>query len=356
MKITPRLRRKRTPEAGLPPGTLIFQGQQKVASITVTICEYTERTCQENKVAKIEDCFPLKDKPAVTWINIVGIHDPALIGKLGNYLSIHSLVLEDILSTNNRPKIEDHTDYIFIILKALSFNKETDNIISDQVSIIIGPNFVISLQENNDIFSPIKKRIDTPQSIIRKMGAGYLAYALIDLLVDNYFIILETIEDKIESLEEELLTAPGSKTLHVIHQLKNELIQSRKAIWPVREVINEMERSESALFHKSMKIYLRDVYDHTIQTLDTIDSLRDMVSGMLDIYLSSISNRMNAVMKVLTIIATIFIPLTFIAGVYGMNFDFMPELHWQWAYPVFWFVMLVIVIVMVIFFRKKKWL
>jgi magnesium transporter len=315
LNMIPETDAQKTAEAGLAPDTLILQGEKKVESTTLTTCEYTEQVFQEKVVEKIEDAFPLKSKPAVTWINITGIHDVSIIEKLGSNLSIHPLVLEDILSTNSRPKVEDHTDYMFIILKALSFDSETDEMDADQVSIIVGSNFVISIQEKNDIFDPIRKRIRNPQSRHPKMGTGYLAYTLIDLLVDNYFKLLEKIEDRIESLEEELVNAPTSKTLQVIHQLKNELILLRKSIWPVREVVNSIERSESILINKALKIYLRDVYDHVVQIIESIESLRDMVSGMLDIYLSSVSNRMNAVMKVLTIIATIFIPLTFIVGI-----------------------------------------
>jgi len=356
MKHTSTADKKKTVAVGLPPGTLVLQGQQKVERTTITVCEYSEHSLQANTVEKIEDCFPLKDKPVVTWINITGLHDINTIEKLGKHLSIHPLVLEDILSTNSRPKVEVHTDYIFIILNELSFVSTTDDFLSDQVSILIGPNFVISLQEQNDIFDPIRRRLVQSQNLIRKMGPDYLAYTLIDLLVDNYFSLLEIIEDHIELLEEELLSAASTKTLHEIHQIKNILIRMRKSIWPVREVINDLIRSESTLIQKSVGIYLRDVNDHAIHVIDTIESLRDMISGMLDIYLSSVSNKMNAVMKVLTIIATIFIPLTFIAGIYGMNFDFMPELHWKLAYPALLFIMLIIAVIMVIFFRRKKWL
>jgi magnesium transporter len=207
-----------------------------------------------------------------------------------------------------------------------------------------------------DVFDPIRDRIRNGKGRIRKMGADYLAYALLDSIVDNYFIIMEKLGERIEFLEEELVTHPTAETLRVIHQLKREMIFLRKAVWPLREVVGGLERGESSLLKEATRIYLRDVYDHTIQVIDTIETYRDMISGMLDIYLSSISNRLNAVMKVLTIIATIFMPLTFIAGIYGMNFKFMPELEWRWGYPAVWLVVVFIGISMLIYFKKKRWL
>ncbi|MBI5640616.1 MAG: magnesium/cobalt transporter CorA, partial [Nitrospirae bacterium] len=256
------------------------------------------------------------------------------------------------------PKMEDYSDYLYIVLKMLYYDDKVKRIITEQISLICGPNFVISFQEGleGDVFSAVRDRIRNNKGRIRKMGADYLVYSLLDAVVDNYFMILEKLGEDIEDLEEKLITKPTSETLHEIHYLKREMIFLRKAVWPLREVISGLERGESALIHESTRVYLRDVYDHTIQVIDTIETFRDMVSGMLDIYLSSISNRLNAVMKVLTIIATIFMPLTFIAGVYGMNFRHMPELDWQYGYPLIWLVMITIGISMLIFFRKKDWL
>ncbi len=261
------------------------------------------------------------------------------------------------MDTEARSKLEDFDDYIFIALKMLSHSEKEDEIQAEQLSLVLGSNFVISFQERKgDVFDPIRQRIGTGKGRIRKMGADYLAYALIDTIVDNYFIIPEKIGEKLESIEEELVTNPTSQTFQAIHSLKRQLIFLRKSVWPLREVVRGLEGVESALIHESTNIYLRDVYDHTIQVIDTIETSRDMLSGMLDIYLSSISNRMNQVMKVLTIIATIFIPLTFIAGIYGMNFKFMPELELFWAYPLVLIAMTAIAISMLIYFRRKKWL
>jgi magnesium transporter len=254
--------------------------------------------------------------------------------------------------------MEDYSDYLYVVLKMLRYNDSNGGTLSEQISLIVGPNFVFSFQEGieGDVFGIIRERIRNNKGRIRKMGADYLAYSLIDAIVDNYFAVLEKLGEKVELLEERIVSNPETETLREIHFLKKEMIFLRKAVWPLREVINALERGESALVRESTRIYLRDVYDHTIQIIDTVETFRDTVSGMLDIYLSSVSNRLNAVMKVLTIIATIFMPLTFIAGVYGMNFKYMPELQWRIGYPLFWVVIIVIAGIMLIFFRKKDWL
>jgi magnesium transporter len=253
--------------------------------------------------------------------------------------------------------MEDYGDYLYVVVKMLHDKGKTGQVEAEQVSLIIGPNFVFSFQEGEgDVFEPIRERIRNGKGRLRKMGADYLAYSLLDAIVDYYFVILEKLGERVEFLEEELVTNPKTQTLQEIHHLKREMIFLRKAVWPLREVIGALERGESPLIQKGTSLYLRDVYDHTIQAIDTVETFRDMVSGMLDIYLSSVSNRLNAVMKVLTIIATVFMPLTFLAGVYGMNFKYMPELEWRWGYPLVWAVMIGIGGVMLIYFKRKKWL
>jgi magnesium transporter len=344
-------------KVGLPPGTLVHIGERKTEEVKITIIDYDEKELQEKEAKKVEECFPFKDKPTVTWVNIDGLQKVQTIEKIGVHFGIHPLVLEDILHTGQRPKAEDLGDYLFIVLKMLYHNEREDAMVGEQVSLLLGPNYVISFQEREgDIFNPIRERIRNSKGHIRKGGADYLAYALLDAIVDHYFVILEKLGEKIESLEEELVTNPRSEILQAIHILKRDLIFLRKSVWPLREVISGLEREGSPLITEPTGIYLRDVYDHTIQVIDTIETYRDMVSGMLDIYLSSLSNRMNEVMKVLTIIATIFIPLTFIAGIYGMNFKFMPELEWHWGYPTALIVMLMVVGFMVMYFRRKRWL
>jgi magnesium transporter len=308
-------------------------------------------------VKTIDECFPLKDQPIITWINIDGVHKLDNIEKVGKHLKIHPLVLEDIVHTGQRPKMEDFNDYLFVVLQMLQYNEKENETKTEQVSIILGANYVISFQEDEgDVFDLIRERIRTDRGRIRRMGADYLAYSLLDAIVDNYFMVLEKIGEKIEDIEDELIKNPAQEVLHAIHSLKRELVFLRKSVWPLREVISRLERWDSHLIDKSMDIYLRDVYDHTIQVIDALETFRDMLSGMLDIYLSSVSNRMNEVMKVLTIIATIFIPLTLITGIYGMNFKYMPELDWSWGYPMVYIAMLIVSGVMLVYFRRKRWL
>ena len=352
-----KLIKKRSKKAGLPPGTLVHIGEKKAETLKITVMDYDEANFQEREIRTIEECFVFKDTPTVTWINIDGLHQIEILEKLGRCYGFHPLVLEDILNTDQRPKMEDYGDYLYIVLKMLSYNDKNSEIETEQVSLILGPNFIFSFQEKEgDVFDPIRERIRSGKGRIRKMGADYLAYALLDSIVDNYFTIMEKLGETIEFLEEELVTQPTPETLQTIHQLKRELIFLRKAVWPLREVIGGLERGELVLIKETTRIYLRDVYDHTIQVIDTIETFRDMISGMLDIYLSSVSNRLNSVMKVLTIIATIFMPLTFVAGIYGMNFKFMPELEWRWGYPMVWVLVVVIGVFMLIYFKKKRWL
>jgi magnesium transporter len=341
--------------AGLAPGTLVTVGKDRTEDVKISVIDYDETHVEERQIQRIEDVFPFKDSPTVTWINVDGIHNTDIIEKIGSHFGIHPLVLEDIVNTGQRPKMEDFGDYMYVVLKMLYLEK--DEIRAEQVSLVLGPNFVISFQEMpGDVFSPVRERLRGTKWRIRKLGADYLTYALTDTIVDNYFVILENFGERIECLEEDLIERPAPDTLQAIHTLKRELIFLRKSVWPLRELVSGMERAESNLITDMMPMYLRDVYDHTIQVMDTVESYRDMVSGMLDTYLSSISNRMNEVMKVLTIIATIFIPITFIAGIYGMNFQNMPELSWPWAYFGALGIMGCISLVMIVYFRRKGWL
>ena len=353
----PKLMKKRSRKAGLPPGTLIHIGERKTEEVKITIMDYDETQLQEKEAKTFDECFPYKNRPTVTWINVDGIHQVETLEKLGECFGVHPLTLEDILNTDQRPKMEDFGDYMYIVLKMFTRNAQNDEIVTEQISLILGENFVLSFQENvGDVFDPVRARIRSDKGRLRKMAADYLLYSLLDAIVDNYFIILENFGDQIEFIEERLIVNPAQETLNIIHKLKREMLFLRKSVWPLREVISGMERGESPLIKGTTKIYLRDVYDHNIQIIDTIETLREMLSGMLDIYLTSISNRLNAVMKVLTIIATIFMPLTFLAGIYGMNFKYMPELEWKWGYFLILFVMFGIGISMLFYFKKKKWL
>jgi magnesium transporter len=349
--------KKSAKKKGLAPGTLIYVGEQKAEPVRIMLIDYNEKEFQEKEIDKIEECFPFKDKPTVTWININGLQDIEIIEKIGKHFGLHPLVLEDILNTGQRPKMEDFEKYIFIVVKMIYFDDKENETKAEQVSFIMGTNFVISFQEKpGDVFNTVRARIRKAKGRIRKAGADYLLYSLLDAIIDSYFSILEKIGDKIEDLEEMVVAEPKPGSLQAIHELKREMIYLRKSVWPLREVINNFSKAESLLVQKSTNIYLRDIYDHTIQIIDTIETFRDMLSGMHDTYLSSISNKMNEIMKVLTIFAALFIPLTFIAGIYGMNFRFMPELNWRWGYFGVWGVIIAVGLSMLFYFKRKKWL
>ena len=355
--------KKTSHKIGLPPGTLVHVGTKKTEKARITVIDYDEGNFEEKELKHIKDCFPYKDKSTVTWINIDGIHQIDIIEKIGKHFNLHPLVLEDIVNTGQRPKMEDFDSYLFLVFKMLYRQAEEKEAKSEQVSFIVGPQFVVSFQEKeSDVFNPVRERIRSGKGRIRKMGSDYLAHALIDAIIDNYFLVLEKLGEEMEELEKELASNPNPQTIQEINRLKGEMLFLRKSIWPLREVINGLQRGESALIKESTAIYLRDVYDHTIQIIDTIETFRDLLSGMHDTYLSSLSNRMNEVMKVLTIIATIFIPLTFIAGIYGMNFNpesspwNMPELNWSYGYLLALGVMILVALGMIIYFKRRKWL
>jgi magnesium transporter len=352
-----RNRHKLSKKAGMPPGTLHLEGEPQTGPVRITVIDYNADHYEERTVTAIEECFPYRETGTVTWINIDGLNNTEVIEKIGHHFSIHPLILEDLLNTEQRPKMVDMETYIYFGLKMLTTQKESYDIKVEHVSMIAGPNYLISFQEDvGDVFNPVRERIRREAGRTRKNGPDYLAYALIDIIVDNYFVVMEKIEERVEELEEELVVSATRESLWKINRLKKDMIFLRKAVWPLREVITGLGRAESTLIRESTHIYLRDVYDHTIQVIDTLETLRDMVSGMLDIYLSSLSYKMNEIMKVLTLIATIFIPLTFVAGVYGMNFKYMPELTWQYGYFTVWGVMIVMVLLMLLYFRKRQWI
>lgn len=353
----PRFIKKTSKKTGLSPGTLIHIGDRKIEEVKIFLMNYDQAQLQEKALQNIEESFPYKDSAPVSWINIDGLHRLDIIEKIGQHFGIHPLTLEDCVNTGQRPKAEDYEDYMYIILKMLSYDERKSHIAAEQISLILGPHYLISFQETEgDVFNFVRERIRKAKGRIRKSDCDYLAYALIDAIVDHYFVILEKLGEKIELLEEDLLKEPQHQTMQSIHHLKREMIFFRKQVWPLREIVNLLMKDQASLIEETTQVFLRDLYDHTIQVIDTIESFRDVLSGMMDLYLSNMSNRMNEVMKVLTIIATIFIPLTFIAGIYGMNFEFMPELKWHWAYPVLWLLLIVIFTSMVFWFKRKKWL
>lgn len=341
---------------GLPPGTLVFTGERKIDDIKITIIDYDQEHLVERELENIDEALQYKDTKTITWLNINGIHREDIIESIGKYFNIHPLVMEDIMNVGQRPKIEYYDDYVFIVLRMLSYDDNKSDITDEQLSLIIMKGLVISLQENEgDVFDPIRERIRSASGRVRKMGSDYLAYALIDVIVDNYFAILEKLAESAEILEDGLIYNPGPDAMREINVLKRKLILMRKAIWPFRESLSIIGRFDSPIFTETTLLYFRDVYDHTIRMIDTIETLREVTTDLLNMNLSSLSNRMNEIMKVLTIISTIFIPITFLAGVYGMNFEFMPELTWRLGYPIVWLIMLSIGISMLIYFKKRRW-
>lgn len=347
----------RAKKVGLPAGTLISVNGRPHHEITISLMDYDASTLIEKKSASLKDCVFYLDTPRITWINICGVHDITTVGAIGQEFGLHPLMLEDIMSLGQRSKIDDYKDTLYIVAKMLVYNEEKQAVDDEQVSLILGKNFVISFLESSPkIFLPIMERLKQKKSRIRQRGADYLCYSLLDSLVDNYFLILEKVDEKLENLEDELFADANTKTLQKIQQAKREITLLRKSVWPMREVVSNFRRIESPLIQDSTKIYIQDVYDHTIQAIDTIESFRDLSGGMLDIYLSNLSQRMNEVMKVLTVVATIFVPLTFMASLYGMNFDYIPELHWKWGYPTVLATMLVVSLGMLYYFRRKKWI
>ena len=347
----------RSGKQGLPPGTPIYLGKDAGSPVGITVFDYDAGNVREEHVDSIEGCSPDRDRSSVTWINIDGLQDAQVIGALAERFGLHPLVQEDIVNSDHRPKVEDFDDYIFIIVKMMQWDTANEKATIEQVSLVLGKDFVISFQERpGDVFEAVRGRIRSGKGRIRRMGSDYLAYSLLDAIVDGYFAVLERRGEQVELLEDELISRPRPETLQTIYQLKRDGLFIRRNIWPVREMVAGLERAESPLIGDGLNPYLRDLYDHAIQVIDTTETFREMLSGMLDTYLSSLSNRMNEVMKVLTVIATIFIPLTFIAGIYGMNFKAMPELEWRWGYAAALVLMVAVAVGMILYIKRKKWM
>jgi magnesium transporter len=349
--------KKRSIKAGMPPGSLVHIGDTPAEAVSIELIGYDPATIGELRFHTVDDCLPHLKRPGVTWVNVEGVHDVEIIRHLGEQFSLHPLVLEDIVNTIQRPKVEDYDDYLFIVLRMLRPTGGGE-FSSEQLSMILGPNYLFTFQEGiqGDVFDMVRERLRSNKGKGRSMGADYLAYALIDAIVDSYFSVLEDLGEQIVNLESDLALTPDKSTLIEINGIKKEIILLRKAVWPLREAVSFLERGESVLIAPSSRIYFRDVYDHTVQVIDTVETYRDLLSGMLDLYLSSISNRTNEIMKFLTVIGTIFMPLTFLVGVYGMNFKHMPELEWPNGYFILWGLMIVLSIAMIVYFRRKRWL
>jgi len=339
------------------PGTVNYVGRKREAPVKMQVMEYHDDDFSEKEIKNISELLPLKNSPMVTWLNVTGVHDTSLIESIGEAFGIHSLVQEDIANTTQRPKLEEYDGYLFVVVKMTYLDHDSGEIVIEQISLIIGQNYILSFQEREeDVLNGLRQRIRTGKGRIRKLGSDYLLYAILDSIIDFYFTVLEHLGDRIEDLEETLLKKADQTLLNDIYRLKQGLIFLRKSIWPMREVISSLQHAEHKLITKQVGVFLRDAYDHTIQVIETVETFRDMASGMQDLYLSTISNKMNEVMKVLTIFAAIFIPLTFLAGVYGMNFHNIPELSWTWGYPAWWGLVVVLGGGMLIYFKRKKWM
>lgn len=347
---------KRGNKLGAPPGTLLHIGRHKQADAALQLLSYGPDELHETVLDNAQTHQPDSDPDRISWLNVDGLADPAVVETLGSQYQLHPLVMEDILNTDQRPKVEEYPGYLYIVLRMLQFDKDRQQIHSEQLSLVLGQNYVLSFQERpGDVFDSVRERLRAGRRI-RFMRSDYLAYALLDAVVDHYFEMLEYIGEQVEALEDQVIDTPGPDTLARMHHYKREMLLLRKSIWPLRELLSRLSRDESPLISEETRLYLRDVYDHVIHVMDSIDTIRELLVSMLDLYLTSVSKRTNEIMKVLTIFASLFMPLTFIVGVYGMNFDVMPELRWAWGYPAVMLVMLALVVGLLLLFRRRRWI
>nr|MCF7935735.1 magnesium/cobalt transporter CorA [Synergistales bacterium] len=347
----------RTQRAGTVPGTITYTGAHRKEPVRLNYMNYNAQQLLEGTADSLEECKQALRYSGVTWINFDGIHDTSMVRAAGELFSLHPLTLEDIVDTDQRPKVEDYGHYYYIVAKMLWYDEQSETVQKEQISIVLLEGYVLTFQEQRgDSLGNVRSRIRSGKGLIRSTGADYLAYSILDAIVDAYFRVLEEIGEDVESLEEAIVQEPEEGTLQEIHALKRELIVLRRSVWPLRELVMRIQKQETALITKETYVYLQDVTSNALQIMDIIESFRDIVSGMLDTYLSSLSNKTNEVMKVLTVFATIFIPLTFIAGVYGMNFSYMPELQIWWFYPVLWGVFIAIIALMLFYFKRRHWI
>lgn len=355
---------KQAQKTGQPPGTLTYTGEEKTTESQLTLISYGPGFYQESRGVSLEQCFASQTKPpdsaenTITWLNIEGLGDISVIQNISQHYNLHPLTIEDILNVQQRSKVEEFEGYFFVTLRVLLWDLVNHNFSTKQLSLVVGKDFVLSFHErSSDLFSTVddRLRMEGPQRL-RQHGSDYLMYRLIDIVVDQYFVVLEALGDRIEVLEEQIISNPSQKNARMLHHLKRQVLLIRKSVWPMREAISHLLQVEGDIVSSFTRLYLRDVYDHTMQAIDSIEIFRDMLAGILDVYLSSLTNRMNEVMKVLTIIATIFIPMTFLTGVFGMNFKYMPVLDWHWGYYASLGCMFLVALIMLYFFRRKKWI
>lgn len=357
-KVTKKLKNQiYSKKIGQIPGSVIYTGKKLDQKLFIETFDFNKTKCDVKQFLKAEDCFNHKEEDTITWININGLNHVGAIKEIGTHYKLHPLVLEDIVNISQRPKIDEYGNYIFLVLKMLYYN-ENEKIVSEQVSFILGEDYVLSFQESEgDVFNEVRERIKHAKGRVRTMAADYLLYALIDAVADHYFNVIETLGNKIEDFETDIFSGHVSDDVSQdIQNLKREILKIRRAIFPLREIINRIQKNENTLIQDKTITYYRDVYDHLIQVSENIDIYREMVWSLMDMYMTTISNKMNEVMKLLTIMSSIFIPLTFIAGIYGMNFKYIPELEYKNSYFILWGVMIVLFLGMLIYFKRKKWL
>ncbi|MCL6754068.1 magnesium/cobalt transporter CorA [Nostoc sp. CCCryo 231-06] len=349
-------------QPGTVPGTIFIDADAPPPIIF--LIDYNETNFIREQIATPEECVPYLDSESISWVDVQGLGSQDILQRLGNVFELHPLVLEDIVNVPERPKTEDYEDQLLFIARMVVPKERGCGFYSEQVSLILGKNYLLTVQEEpeHDCFEGVRSRIEKNKGIIRKQGADYLAYAVLDAIIDGFFPVLELYGERIEELEEEVIVKPTPQTLQNIYQIRRELLQLRRAIWPQRDAINSLIRDDPDLISEEVRIYLRDCYDHTVQVMDMVETYRELASGLMDVYLSAVSNKMNEIMKVLTIVSTIFIPLTFVAGIYGMNFNTekspynMPELNWYWGYPLCLAVMGAIAFALLFFFWRRGWL
>jgi len=355
MKVSETSAGKKKP--GLPPGSLIFTGEKKAEHVLFELFTYDESEVTEQKFDRIEDCLAAIQPSKRTWLNIDGLHDEKIVEQIGAHFSLHSLMMEDILHTDQRPRVEEFEDAGSVFIVSRMVYASGDDIRSEQLSFVLGKNFVLTFQEQpGDVLNPVRERLRAGKGRLRSRGCDYLTYALLDMIVDHHFLLLESYGNTIETIEESIVESPKEVDRHSIHSLKQGLLVLRRSIWPMREVVAQIERGDFKLFQKSTRVYIRDLYGHIVQAMDSIESYRDALGSLHDMYMTFVSNKMNEIMKVLTVIATIFIPLTFLAGIYGMNFNNMPELHWKYGYFIVLGLMVAVAVLMLVFFRRRRWL
>jgi magnesium transporter len=342
---------------GTPPGTLVYDREQRAGEVTLRVIDYGPGACHVRAPKRIEDTFPLRDSDTVSWIDIEGLHDTEMLARFGGHFGLHPLVLEDILNTHQRPRVEEYDDYLFVVARMLIAGKNGEPFHSEQVSFVLGKRFVATFQDlPGDVFDPVRQRVEQGRGKSRRLGPDYLLYSLLDALVDNYFIVLQSIAERIETVEAVVALHPRAGDLDDVHRLRRELQYIRRNVWPLRDAVAELSRSDSPLITDDTHVYLRDLHDHVVQVIESVENFRDVLASLQDLYVSSIGQRTNEVIRVLTIISTIFVPLTFLAGVYGMNFRHFPELAWTHGYAAFWAVSVIVVALLLVFLRRRGWL